>query len=324
MVDSVILFSGGIDSLAAVLEAYAAGHHPILVSHRSAPVIDNRQKNLADLVRKECRNWVFPHISMWVHRQGIPRAEFSQRSRSFLYTSLGIVTAALLDVDDVKICDNGVVSINLPQSGQNLGTLLSPSTHPRFLNLLQELMRVTTARADLSIRNTLLFKTKKETLDIIVASGHPELLQETVSCAHTERMTKFQPHCGVCSQCIDRRFASEAAALNTYDLVVRYKKDIFRDPLGEGTERTHAENYVRFALQLEKLQNPDAFFATFPELFDGLPATGDVETHAQALWELFQRHQQTVNGVIETCIQKYASEIRQAALPPTSCVLFVI
>src|SRR5882724_681077 len=153
-------------------------------------------------------------------------------------------------------------------------------------------MQAVTERHALLIHNTLLFKTKKEVLGIIAASGYPELLQETVSCAHTESKTKLQPHCGVCSQCIDRRFASEAASLHNYDLMSRYEKDIFREPLDEGIERTHVENYVRFALRLEGLQSSDAFFRDFPDLFDCLPTTGDVEAFAQALWELFQRHQQ--------------------------------
>jgi hypothetical protein len=109
-------------------------------------------------------------------------------------------------------------------------------------------------------------KTKKEALEIIAASGHPELIQETVSCAHTEGMTRHQPHCGVCTQCIDRRFASTAAGLTKYDLLSRYEKDVFCDPLREGLQRTHAENYVRFATRLESLQTPDQLFETFPEL----------------------------------------------------------
>jgi hypothetical protein len=48
-----------------------------------------------------------------------------------------------------------------------------------------------------------------------------------------------------------------------------------------------------------------------------------MEAYAQALWELFQRHQQTVNGIIEICIQQFASEIRQASLP-TTCLLRIV
>jgi hypothetical protein len=323
-VDVVIPFSGKTDSLAAVLEAHQEGRRPILVSHRSAPPLDSRQKNLVQQLRQRFDDWSFPHISMWVHRRGDRRVEFSQRSRSFLFTSLGVVTADLLDTDEVRLCDNGVISINLPQSGQNIGTFLTRSTHPHYLELVQSLMRDITKRNGLSIHNTLLFKTKQEALNVIATSGHPELLQETVSCAHPERRTKLQPHCGVCTQCIDRRFASEAAGLNEYDLVKRYEKDIFIHPLPEGTQRTHVENYVRFALNLEKMPSPDAFFEAFPELFDCLPTSDDIEAFAQALWGLFQRHQRTVNSVVEKLFQKYAPQIRQASLPTTCLIRIVI
>jgi hypothetical protein len=200
---------------------------------------------------------------MWLNSAGDKRTiEFSQRSRSFLFTSLGILAASLLEIDDVRLCDNGVVSINLPRSGQNYGTFLSRSTHPRFLTTVQEFMRQVVERPNLKIENTLIFKTKKETLEIIAASGHPELLQESVSCAHVEGKTRLQPHCGVCTQCIDRRFAALSAGLEAYDLLSRYEKDLFVDTLREGDEQTHAENYVRFALALESAQTPDQLFET--------------------------------------------------------------
>jgi hypothetical protein len=323
-VDLIVLFSGGTDSLAAVLEAIDEDRHPILVSHRSAPTINSRQKNLVNLLGSRFTGWTFPHISMWVNRAGGGRTvEFSQRSRAFLFVSLGVVTAALLDIDEVRLCDNGIMSINLPQSGQNIGTFLSRSTHPRFISLAERLMHAVTKQDGIRIRNTLLFKTKKEVLELIANSGHPELIQECVSCTHVEGKTKFQPHCGVCTQCIDRRFASVAAGLADHDLSSRYEKDIFVDALDEGEERTHAENYVRFAMRLEAIQSPDHFFESFPELFDCLPKEGDVDGFAQSLWNLFQRHQQTVNEVVERQIKTYSQDIRRAVLPTNSLLRIV-
>jgi hypothetical protein len=262
---------------------------------------------------------------MWVNRTGGKRAvEFSQRSRSFLFTSLGVVAAALLDINEVRLCDNGVVSVNLPQSDQNVGTFLSRSTHPHNLSLVQRFMCAVTEQDGLSIRNTLLLRTKREVLEIIATSGHPELLQESVSCAHVEGKTTFQPHCGVCSQCVDRRFASVAAGLTEHDLASRYEKDIFVDPLDGGAERTHAENYVRFAMKLEAIQSSNQFFEGFPELYDCLPTEGDVDTFGRALWDLFQRHQQTVNMVLEQQIQEHSREIRRAVLPTNSLLRMVI
>ncbi len=323
-VDEVISFSGGSDSLAAVLLAMKEGRHPILVSHRPTPPIDSRQKNLVKCLESRFPSWAFPHVSMWAHRKGGKRpADFSQRSRSFLYTALSVITAAILRLDDVRVCDNGIVSINLPQSGSNYGSFLSRSTHPRYAALAQNLLRSVTDRDKLSISNDLLLYTKRETLEVIADSGFPELLQETVSCAHVEGKSKLKPHCGVCTQCIDRRFASEAAGLTTHDLPSRYEVDIFTDPLKEGIDRTHAENYVRFAGSLEDIFDADHFFKTYPELVDCLPQEGDVDQAGEALWELFQRHQSSVNSVLEAKIKDYAKEIRRASLPP-ECLLRMV
>lgn len=323
-VDEVVLFSGGIDSLAATIESIQENCHPILVSHRSAPTIDRRQKNLVELLRSKFSNWIFPHVSMWVSRAGGGRSvEFSQRTRSFLFTSLGVTAAKMLDINSVKLCDNGIVSINLPQSGQTYSTLLSRSTHPRYIEKIQRLMQAITEDSSLSIINTLLFKTKKEVMEFLANSGHPDLLQETISCAHTEGKTRLQPHCGVCSQCIDRRFNSIASGLTQYDLVDRYEKDIFIDSLQEGEELTLAENYVRLALELEKVANPDQFFTAFPQLYDCLPMDGDVERFGDHIWELFQRHQKIVNNVVEKMIEKYSSNLRKGDLP-NNCLLSVI
>jgi hypothetical protein len=133
----------------------------------------------------------------------------------------------------------------------------------------------------------------------------------------------MQPHCGVCSQCIDRRFASIAAGLDEHDMAARYEKDIFTDALEEGEERTHAENYVRFALKLESIGTPDVFFKQYPEIYDCLPETGDAEVFARDLWNLFSRHQEAVNGVLERKLREHAREIRRASLPST-CLLAIV
>ena len=101
---AVLFFRRCQTSLAAVLESIQdVSHHPILVSHRSAPAVDSRQKALVEEVRSRFSQWAFPHVSMWVNRAGGKRlVEPTQRSRSFLFTSLGVVTASLLDLDECE------------------------------------------------------------------------------------------------------------------------------------------------------------------------------------------------------------------------------
>jgi hypothetical protein len=111
--------------------------------------------------------------------------------------------------------------------------------------------------------------------------------------------------------------------LSEHDLTSKYEKDIFIHPLSNGLERTYVENYARFALALELIQSPDQFFTKYPELFDALPLEGNVESFGSGLWELFKRHEKTVNEVIELKITEHASDIRRGELPDT-CLLSII
>ncbi len=88
--DTVVLFSGGADSLCTAVEAVVRrGERPVLVSHRPAPQFDARQRQLTEALRHRFPRWSFPQLSFWVHRRRSDPADSSQRSRAFLFASLG-------------------------------------------------------------------------------------------------------------------------------------------------------------------------------------------------------------------------------------------
>ncbi len=100
--DSVVLLSGGADSLCTAIEAVAfEGRRPILVSHRTAPNLDARQGALAEALRGRFAEWSFPHLSFWIHRRRSEPADSSQRSRAFLYACLGAAVASETAIPDV-------------------------------------------------------------------------------------------------------------------------------------------------------------------------------------------------------------------------------
>lgn len=317
--DVVVLLSGGLDSLAAALEARAEGRRPLLVSHRPATVLQARQANVVKLLRARESEWRFPHLSILLHAVKAERPrEYSQRSRAFLYASLGAIGLAVSGARELWLCDNGVVSLNLPPSGQSVGTTLSRSTHPGFLSRLEVLLRLVFEASDLAVRNTLLFRTKRQVVELVAEVGEPALIQETVSCTHTEGRTRGQPHCGVCTQCIDRRFATVAAGLQDHDLVERYERDIFVHELPEGTARTHVENYLRFAHDLRGCATAAAFAeAKLPDLVDALPSDG-IEDFVQRVAEMFARHRADVDRVVEEKVREQAAALAQNQLPEHS------
>lgn len=314
--DTVILLSGGLDSLAATLQARDAGRKPLLVSHRPATQLQARQSNVVQLLKARDTGWSFPHVSVLLNAVlGTRPTEFSQRTRSFLYASLAAITAKHLGLHDLRLCDNGVVTLNLPPNGQCVGTTLSRSTHPGYLRRLEVFLRHLTEDPALTVTNTLLDKTKREVVDMI-AVHDPALVQETVSCAHTEGRTKGSPHCGLCTQCIDRRFATVAAGLEAHDLVQRYEHDIFTVALKEGRDRTHAENYVRFAHELRRYDgNPTEFaIERGADLAEALPE-GRIDDFMLQVHELMQRHQRDVLDVLAGKITENATKLAAGSLP---------
>ena len=151
----------------------------------------------------------------------------------------------------------------------------------------------------------------------------PELLQETNSCSHLRGRPNVQPHCGVCLQCVDRRFASEAAGLCEHDLAERYGRDIFTDELPEGRDRTVAESYVRFALDIRNKAQED-LFTDFPQLYDCIDMNEpQVDRTARMLVNLLEKHADQTIKVTERQVRRHIGGLIDGSLPTTCLVRLV-
>ncbi len=236
-----------------------------------------------------------------------------------LYASLGTAVASALGINDVRMADNGIVSVNLPFTDQALGARASRSTHPKFLLLFQRLARLV-AEADMRVSNPLWNRTRAETFDLLRPCDALDLIQLTHSCAHPRGQTRAQPHCGTCSQCVDRRFGTLAAGLEEYDLGEAYKVDIFTDALEEGEPRTMAIAYLRHALRMENLSD-QKMLDEFPQLDDCLDAASPtVADDGLDLIRLHQRHAKAVLSVMESQIAARKSELARGLLPATCLI----
>lgn len=248
--------------------------------------------------------------------------ENTQRSRSFLYLSIASAVAFQIGMKKIYICENGVVSINIPISGQTVGTLLTRTTHPKFLALFNEFIKRLFEK-DFSVENPFIFCTKTELLDMLMRWNQSELLQATVSCSYTQGKTKMQPQCGTCSQYIGRRFSVAAAGLEEHDRPEYYEKDVFLDPLEEGRETAFAEGYVRTPFEINEMDDVQ-FFSKYPELgevvhFQGLPP----DDCGQKLYNLLQRHAVGVmKGATGKC-NKHQQELLAGKLPD-NCLISML
>lgn len=319
--DCVVLFSGGMDSLAGAVHLQAGGRKPILVSHRSRPPLSSLQRKLSASIRQRFPLWEFPHLDIWINRKGKEAAENSQRSRSFLFLALGSLVAYERGVDELVVCENGITTFNLPRLGQTTGTLASRSTHPRFIHLFHQLVSEVFG-VDFNIITPFLWMTRAEVMEILKQNSCADLLPLSASCNQSRR-PKIHPHCGTCSQCVDRRFAVMYTGLDTLeDELNGYEKDIFTDELGEGQERTQACSIVQFALDVRQ-RDVDSFCEHYVEVFDAVDSLpGDAEQVLQTIYKLHCRFADEVRDVMAKEHGKNWERIYNRELPDT-CLLML-
>ena len=76
------------------------------------------------------------------------------------------------------------------------------------------------------------------------------------------RSSILHPHCGLCSQCLDRRVGLLAAGLGCHDPVEAYEVKLFHGGRPAGPHREMALAYVRSAARVSRMDDT-AFFSNF-------------------------------------------------------------
>jgi hypothetical protein len=321
--EEVMLFSGGLDSLGGAVHEVLDEKRPIaLVSHRSSGKIDAKQQHLVrELAARSSRKPL--HVPVWVNKDKALGRDFTQRSRSFLFASMGAVVARLFDLSRIRFYENGVVSINLPISAQVVGGRATRTTHPRVLNGFSEIFSAVFEKP-FAVENPFRWKTKAEVVEVIRAGGCGDLVRHAVSCTHVWDMTTLHTHCGKCSQCIDRRFATLAAGCtDKEDPAEMYEVDLVRGERPPGDSRTMLESYVSTAKRVRTMSDV-AFFAAFGEAHRVIRHVLGMSTDGAAaeMLNLYRRHADAVFKVTTDAIAAYASEITSGTVPG-SCLLIL-
>ena len=321
--DEIVLFSGGLYSFSGVLtELKDSGHRVALVSHRSSPkMLADQAKLLKALETKLGRGHLW-HVPVRLTLAEGTSSESTHRTRSFLYAALGLIVAQLFRRCRLRFYENGVTSLHFPISAHVLGARATRSTHPRVLAGLTELFSQILG-APFVVENPYFWKTKADVVGSIVRHGCGDLIALTRSCASVRAQTTMHPHCGYCSQCIDRRFATLAAAAeDIFDPKTDYAIDLLEGPREPFEQVSMLASYVSTVSKVDVMSDR-AFFATFGEaarvyryLSDSAPMAGE------KLFDLYKRHAASVCRVLDREIASNAALIRANALPP-SCLLMI-
>jgi hypothetical protein len=127
---SVVLFSGGLDSLAGVLERLETTNEELyLISHRSGqPSTKKTQRGLVKALTAAYPGRVY-HYAFDCGLSGERAAEETQRTRGFLFGSIAFALARRLSLDSFLAYENGVTSLNLLRRQDLINARASRTTH---------------------------------------------------------------------------------------------------------------------------------------------------------------------------------------------------
>jgi 7-cyano-7-deazaguanine synthase in queuosine biosynthesis len=220
-IDTVSLFSGGLDSFIAAIDLLEDKRKMVLVSHYKNGSESPIQTLLHDILLKQYGATAFDKFKFYVQpnqKHSNVSKEDTSRARSFLFFALGLTIAnSLGDNVEFIIPENGLISLNVPLTSTRLSSHSTRTTHPFYLLTFKTIL------AGIGIINPISnpyqFYTKGE---MMTSCKNQQVLkscyEKTLSCSHPDnsRFTKGQRpgiHCGYCVPCMIRR-ASEHKSNN--------------------------------------------------------------------------------------------------------------
>lgn len=218
------LFSGGLDSLVGVIDGLSSledNTKGLLLSHfdSSSPGPNSDQVRIEKYFRKnkELKNnysWIQSVVALSNkdNNNYDLQKEASFRSRSLLFIGIAMFCVETLpNCNVLTIPENGTISLNYPLTPSRTSTLSTRTTHPFYLEKLQELicaLGLTTI-----LQNPYKNATKGELVeDCIKSKILADTYQLSVSCGKRGRKMHWDTkegtsHCGICMPCIYRRAA---------------------------------------------------------------------------------------------------------------------
>lgn len=282
--DCVCLFSGGLDSAIGAINLLAEGRAPLLVSHAYKGDKTHQHRISKALEGRYSRFEINadPHLCTG-------ETDITMRTRSLNFLAFAAVGAyAVQSVSqqqtvDLFVPENGFISLNAPLTPRRIGTLSTRTTHPHFIESIQNLFDAVSISCQ--IINPYQFKTKGQmAAECQNRKLLGDIVDSTVSCSHWKRSNR---QCGICVPCTIRRAAIHAAGISDK---AEYTFDNITKVLNE-TDRRDDLQALRIAITQKAIRKsgpwildsgplPAPAFDDFQNVFlDGL---GEVESFLRA------------------------------------------
>jgi hypothetical protein len=135
--------------------------------------------------------------------------------------------------------------------------------------------------------------------------------------------TNSQRHCGRCSQCIDRKFATTALGLQAYDPDKDYVQDVFVGPRKDPLEKAIAVDYVRHGIELARRTETDLALSFNAEISRAVRHQPKRSEAAQKLISMHKRHGDTVSQVLVQKLHENTPALVRGDLDGTSLLAMV-
>lgn len=211
------LFSGGLDSLAGALRWFGQTDGiGLLVSGQTQNRIASGQRSQVERLRERFSHQV-EHVGIGYgfpdkQRHELAGFESTQRTRSFIHTTLGSVAALAAGCDELLLFENGFGALNLPCDSAQFGSQNSRGTHPVYLRRMAGLIQ-TVFEKRFVITNPFTFSTKAQMLKADGVRHFGPLLRMSFSCDRFPNYNHAEAQCGWCPSCLVRRLAFHASGL---------------------------------------------------------------------------------------------------------------
>jgi Queuosine biosynthesis protein QueC len=209
-VDSVCLYSGGLDSWLGAKHLINGGSNPILVSH-AYPQDAQRQNYLYDRLGHPLQRFAFNASP----RQSGSSNDTTMRGRSFNFLAMGAMCAdAIANLNGLSevplyIPENGFIALNAPLTPRRIGSHSTRTAHPNYLSHMQILFALVGIKAN--IQNPFWTKTKGEMMaEASLSTSDQRYASQTVSCGKWKRKSE---QCGRCLPCLIRRASFHRAGI---------------------------------------------------------------------------------------------------------------
>lgn len=310
----VSLFSGGLDSLAGAIELLETTDYEIcLVSHQSGqPGVKQTQRLVY-----EALNALYPnrckHYKYHCGFDHFPSTDETQRTRSFLYTATAFAIAKTYNQNCIYVYENGITSINFAETQDLMNARASRTTHPKTLKLLEKLFSMIGESA-FEIKNPFLFRTKTDVVEVLKKYDKLGLLDSSVSCSATRNHCSKFTHCGICSQCIDRRFAVYAAEIENADENGIYAFNFMTEDLEEDEIKKSLVEYIAIAQRFAETNSNSFYLDWGSEIVDIEPYVNgeSEEARVMKIFNLCERHAKQVESALNRMRQKHDSPLARS------------